>query len=203
MKKLSVIAMVLVVALCLSCLVACSNSGTTQTSEKLTPVATEKEDTSATEETTQIANPWTYTEDASEAEQASGLALNLPEGAQNVVYGVLDNGEDSKLLEMSYTDEAGTQIVARAMPTGEAEDISGMASTTTTWDSEEAETVSTLNATLKTCQEDGEGNTIELVTWYDAVPGISYSVMATSTDLDGFDPIAVAEAIYQPMQGED
>ena len=42
---------------------------------------------------------------------------------------------------------------------------------------------------------------VDLCMWYDAVPGLMYAVSARSEgDMDGFDILAAAEAIYEPVQ---
>ena len=38
--------------------------------------------------------------------------------------------------------------------------------------------------------------------WYDALPGLMYSVSASGADLNGFDIQAAAEQVYLPMQAE-
>ena len=38
--------------------------------------------------------------------------------------------------------------------------------------------------------------------WYDAAPGLMYSLSVGTTDPDGLDLTAVAEQVYVPMQGE-
>ena len=43
---------------------------------------------------------------------------------------------------------------------------------------------------------------VQLVNWYDAVTGVTYSLSASGTDLDGMDLQVYAEAVYQPLQGE-
>jgi hypothetical protein len=40
------------------------------------------------------------------------------------------------------------------------------------------------------------------VLWFDAAPGLMYSLSAVGADLNGLDPLAVAEQIFVPMQGD-
>ena len=42
----------------------------------------------------------------------------------------------------------------------------------------------------------GEEGYADLCTWYDAESGVSYSLSVTAKDLDGFDLLAIAEAMH-------
>ena len=48
----------------------------------------------------------------------------------------------------------------------------------------------------------GSEDWIERCMWFDAVPGLMYSLAVYSTDLDGLDLTALAEAVYIPAQGD-
>ena len=45
-----------------------------------------------------------------------------------------------------------------------------------------------------------EDATVDLCLWFDAVPGIAYSVTASGHDLDGFDITASAYRLFLPAQ---
>ena len=83
----------------------------------------------------------------------------------------------------------------------ELTDISGMAYD---WTLEEEGTVSGRAAVYYSyCAPDGgTENDVQVVNWYDAVTGVTYSLSAISEDLDGMDIQAYAESLYVPLQGE-
>ncbi len=143
------------------------------------------------EPTVGMPNPWEDT-DAKDFVEKSGLDLNVPEGAENVSYRVLT---ETKLGEMRFTLN-GVEFIARIKSVGEWEDLSGIY---VTWDSTEDCEISYCSGKLMTGKLDGE--TVELVEWFDIVPGVMYSLSCSDKDLDGLDIIAVAEQVFKPMQG--
>ncbi len=143
------------------------------------------------EPTVGMANPWEET-DAEGFVQKTGLDLNVPEGAENVVYRVL-TGE--KLGEIQFTLN-GSECAARIKAAAEWEDLSGMY---LTWDSTEDVEVSYCSGKLMSGKNNGE--TVQLVEWFDVVPGVMYSLSASGKDLNGLDLTAVAEQVFKPMQG--
>ena len=90
----------------------------------------------------------------------------------------------------------GVEFIARIKSVGEWEDLSGIY---VTWDSTEDCEISYCSGKLMTGKLDGE--TVELVEWFDIVPGVMYSLSCSDKDLDGLDIIAVAEQVFKPMQG--
>ncbi len=143
-----------------------------------------------------LANPWTESDMQGVAE-ATGFEMTAPEGATDVVYGYM---QAIGLAQMSYVlDE--TKWVYRIQAADELTDISGMAYE---WTAEEEGKVAERNAVyyVYCAPEDGEENDVQVVNWYDAVTGVTYSLSAVSKDLDGMDIQAVAESLYVPLQGD-
>lgn len=170
MKKILVIVLSV---LCIFALASCANKKTEE------------------EPAVGMPNPWEET-DAKGFVEKSGLDLNVPEGAENVIYRVLT---ETKLGEMQFTLN-GVEFNARIKSVGEWEDLSGIY---VTWDSTEDCEISYCSGKLMTGKLDGK--TVELVEWFDIVPGVMYSLSCSDTDLDGLDIIAVAEQVFKPMQG--
>ena len=139
-----------------------------------------------------MANPWVET-DAEGVMQAVGVSFGVPEGAENVVYRVL---ESESLAEMEFT-WYGMDYTARIKPAGAFEDISGMYYE---WEQD-------MDVTVGNCEgveyrAEDEGMTFDVCLWYDVVPGLMYSVSTSGEDLDGFDIIAAAEQVYIPAQSD-
>lgn len=143
-----------------------------------------------------IANPWVESDMQGVAE-ATGFEMTAPEGATDVTYSYM---QESGLAQMRYVlDE--TEWVYRIQTTDELTDISGMAYE---WTLEEEGAVSGRSAVYYNyCAPDGgTENDVQVVNWYDAVTGVTYSLSAVSADLDGMDIQAYAEKLYVPLQGE-
>lgn len=158
-----------------------------------TTAATE-ESTEAADETANMANPWVTT-DKEGLLAATGFDMEAPEGATDVIYSYM---EGDMLAQMDYMLD-GMIFVYRMQFADEFTDISGMEYT---WDGEEDGTVSDRQAKyyVYTGSETEDG--IQMVNWYDAVPGVMYSLSAMGSDLDGMDIQAYAENIFVPLQGE-
>ena len=164
----------------------------------LEELAEERVPADAAGETVGLANPWTdMTKE--ELEQASGVALGVPEGAEEVVYRWL---ESETLAEMQFTlggDEYCARVRPAALEAGQLENISGMYYG---WENEESVTISRCEGTIGQYQT-GTREWVELCQWYDAAPGLMYSLSVYTTgDVDGLDLTAVAEMVYIPMQGD-
>ena len=141
---------------------------------------------------TNMANPWKETDHEGFMKDL-GLDLNVPEGAENVVFRVNDT---EKLGEMRFTLN-GIDFNTRIKGAGSFEDISGM---NYKWEHEEEGSAHWHQEKLMQAK-DGE-KTVEVFLWHDVVPGIMYSLSCSAPDLDGFDIIAVAQMVYKPMQGD-
>ena len=139
-----------------------------------------------------MANPWVET-DADGVMQAVGVTFGVPEGAENVVYRVLE-AEHLAEMDFSWYD---MEYTARIKPTDAIEDISGVYCE---WSQEDFCEIGGIEGTMYRGQ-DGD-QTVDLCLWYDVVPGLMYSVSAAGPDLDGFDITAAAEQVYVPAQGD-
>ena len=142
-----------------------------------------------------IANPWQETT-PEELDQVYGYRFVVPDDADDVVYRVDD---ELQMAEMRFSLD-GALMIARVAPC-DFEDISGMFYD---WEYEES---AKGEFTRRWFQEklmkvhDGE-DTVEVFLWFDIVPGLTYSLSTKAPDLDGFDIIAIAEAVWHQAQGE-
>lgn len=151
----------------------------------------------AVDEDVQLANPWVDMT-REELEQASGLTLNVPEGAENVVWRWM---EADGLAELEFTldgDEYCARVQPAALEAGELMNISGIYFE---WEHEEAVTVGHCEGSLGIAKT-GSEDWVENCLWYDLAPGLMYSLSVSTTDPDGLDLTAVAEMVYAPMQGD-
>ena len=145
-------------------------------------------------ETTEgMPNPWREVT-AEELEQSLGVAFGIPEGAENISYAMI---EGEGLAEMRFTWYE-MDYTARIKPAAAFEDISGLYYDT--WDYEDDCTVGYCEGRVMRAHDD-EGM-VDLCLWYDVAPGLMYSVSAGGRDLDGFDILAAADALFVPMQGD-
>lgn len=131
---------------------------------------------------------------AAEMAPMVGAYMNVPEGAEDVVYRVntVENfGEiDFRLDGLYYT--------ARVKMTADFEDIAGLYYE---WDVEDDVEISWCKG--KTCRSIQDDMMVDKCIWFDAVPGISYSLSTSAADLAGFDITAIASQVFVPMQGDN
>ncbi len=146
----------------------------------------------------QIANPWTESDKAGVLE-ATGFEMDAPDGAEDVVYSYM---AESGLAQMAYILN-GEEWNYRMQPADELTDISGCYYE---WTSVDDGTVSGRPAKYYYCVSedlnDTETKDVEVVNWYDVVPGVTYSLSVSGGDLNGLDIQVVAENIFKPLQGE-
>ena len=149
----------------------------------------EKETDNATDSQDGVINPLVES-DADGVVQQLGFALELPDDAENVEYFILSG--DTEELRFSRN---GLDYIARLKATADFEDISGLYYPwTNTFDDE-----------IKGCKcrlmrYNGDEGDIDLCLWYDAVPGLMYSLTTSDRSLDGFDITAVALQVFSPVQ---
>lgn len=167
----------------------------TETTEAADPAEDQEEDSST--ENTQIANPWTESDEQGVA-AATGFDMKAPDGATEVSYSYL---EEDGLAQMTYVLE-GADWNFRMQATDKLTDISGLSYDWTPTDGN----VSWMAASYYGWQEndDVNGEGVQLVVWYDAVTGVDYSLSASGQDLNGMDIQVYAENIYNTneTQGE-
>ena len=183
-KKL--IPVLTVVTLLMMLLAGCASSAGQETPSTAAP----------TEQPTELANPWTESDEQGVAE-ATGFDMVAPEGAADVSYSYMADGA---MAQMTYELD-GAKWVYRMQLADELTDISGMAYE---WTSEEKGSVADREAMYYAycAPDDGTENDVQVVNWYDAVPGVTYSLSASAKDLDGMDIQAYAEKLYAPLQGD-
>lgn len=137
-----------------------------------------------------LPNPWKKT-DADSILNTLGLRFAVPDNAENVVYFTM---ESASLAEMRFMLD-GVPCIARIAPAEGFEDISGLHFN---WLEETECDFNALRAVVKTAQD--AKSTYSLCLWYDAVPGLMYSVSAISPEKT--DILKIADAVYVPAQGE-
>ncbi|MCR4962967.1 MAG: hypothetical protein K6B40_03710 [Firmicutes bacterium] len=149
---------------------------------------------------TEPANPWHAITEA-EAKEICVESFNVPEGAENVQWSVMDaeadaSGVPGPLVQLAF-DLDGLSFTAREQVTGdEAADISGLHYE---WTAEIEETLKAGREELpcKSYRSIGDDGYVDLCTWFTGDPGTSYSLSVIADDLDGFDLLAIAEALYR------
>ena len=140
----------------------------------------------------QLANPWReITEE--EAKALCPLSVAVPDGAENVQWSVMESAEEP-LVQLSF-DLDGNFFTARAQVTGDPEaDISGMYYD---WTYQREESLKNWgDAPCRSFRFIGDEGYADLCTWYDGENALSYSLGVTAEDLDGFDLLAIAEALH-------
>lgn len=147
-------------------------------------------------EQTELANPWTESDEQGVAE-ATGFDMVAPDGAANVSYSYMADGA---MAQMTYELD-GAKWTYRMQMADALTDISGMAYQ---WTGEEKGSVAGKEAMYYaySASDDGAENDVQVVNWYDAVPGVTYSLSASAKDLEGMDIQAYAEKLYAPLQGD-
>lgn len=139
-------------------------------------------------------NPWTEAS-AEELVQTTGISFDLPEGAENIVYSYMYDGNEP-LAQAVFTYE-GLTYCARMKSAVEFEDISGLYYN---WIAQDDCTIGSCPG--KAFRYIGDEGYVDSCLWYDVVPGMMYSVSTAAPDLDGFDIIAIADMLYVPLQGD-
>lgn len=138
-----------------------------------------------------LANPWRDVT-ADGLMEAAGLTFGIPEGAEDVGYSVMNENE---LAEMRFTLQGG-QFTARIAPASAFTDISGMYYA---WEAKEGFQLGACVGSHWAAQ-DGE---INLYLWYDAAPGLMYSLSAQGANLQQIDLQAVARQVYIPTMTDN
>ena len=127
---------------------------------------------------------------AEEVEDAVGVGLGVPDGAESVCYSLL---ADENLAEVSFT-WYDLEYVARVKPAEAFEDLSGL--DIDRWDQTVEFDISGCPCTDSRVRTGDE--VLELCQWYDAENGLMYCIFTSDVDLDGFDITAAASAVYAP-----
>ncbi len=145
-----------------------------------------------------MANPWREVTQE-EAQAACTRSFNIPEGAENVKWSIMDAAADPSgvagAMVQAVFDLNGMTFTAREQITGDTEvDTSGMHYQ---WGSQDVGSMSSWfeGMTCKLFRYVGDGESADLCTWYDIETGVSYSLSTVAENLDGFDITAVANAM--------
>ena len=140
-----------------------------------------------------VVNPLEVVEEAAFAERL-GYALCAPDGAENVEWHVIADGEMGEIGELVFTYD-GLEYVYRAQPTAEliAYDMSGLYYE---WKAEVPGLVSGREAVVCTGAEAG------YVMWLDVVPGFNYNLAVVGEDVPAETLLEMAEMVFVPLQGE-
>ena len=101
------------------------------------------------------------------------------------------------LAQMSFTLD-DVSYTARIQPTNEFQDISEFSFSA--WAIADECMIGWCEAQAMMTQQDGE--IFALCLWYDAAPGLMYSVSARAEDLKGLDIQKAAESVFAPLQDE-
>ena len=138
-----------------------------------------------------LANPLHET-NAAELVEKTGFSMEAPEKAENIQYFYIDSADDNDLIaEMRFCLD-GTDYCYRMKGSAQEEDISGMYYT---WENETEAKIA--YNTAKLCwNDDKEG----VITWYDIVPGVMYS-LAVTDKANPADLCSCASSLFQPLQG--
>ena len=140
----------------------------------------------------QLPNPWSsITEE--EAQTILPLVFRAPEGAENAQWSVMNAG-GNPMVQLTFSLD-GDSFTARAQVTNDGDaDISGMYFS---WNDRLEEKLENWGAGCVCSRHTGENGYADLCSWYDAASGTSFTLCVTAPDLDGFDLLAVAEAMYR------
>ncbi len=163
--------------------------------------------TEETEENVGLANPWRDGITDAEAATYAPALLTLPAGAADVIWRVMDEGgavqpgdKPGALVEAQFTMD-GVSYCARTQY-GSADDISGMYYEWTVEDDIASPKWQDAGLSGKFYRYSGDGETVDLITWYDEAAETQYALSATmNSDGDGFDIQAIAEEMI--WGGED
>ncbi len=175
------------------------------TTEQANVAETEVEPVEDSQATTEplsgLANPWTETDQEGVLE-ATGFEISAPEGASDVVYSYM---EEIGMAQVRYVLD-GHDWTYRIESVAEPTDISGMyyewtSIETTTVQNRPAEHLIYVEPSANTEYIDNIYG-VQVVNWYDAVPGVEYSLSVAGIDLNGMDLPVIAEELFHPTQGE-
>ena len=148
-----------------------------------------------------MANPWTES-DENGVLSATGFDLIAPEGATDVHYSYM---QETRMAQLTYSLDSASWVY-RVQEANSLEDISGM---NYEWKYTDNGTVSGREAVYMAWSDAPENaeyidstQSVQVVNWYDVVPGVTYSLSASGTDLNGMDIQVFAEQLFVPLQGE-
>ncbi len=185
MKK-KLISVLTAVTLLVMLLAGCGSSAGQETPSTAAP----------TEQTTELANPWTESDEQGVA-AATGFDMVAPDGAADVSYSYMADGA---MAQMTYKLD-GARWIYRIQMTDVLTDISGMEYE---WLEETDCSVAGREAVYYgyTAVDRNAAASVQLVNWYDIVTGVTYSLSASGKELGNTEMLAYAESLYAPLQGD-
>lgn len=136
-----------------------------------------------------MANPWIDTT-REDLEARTGMHLQAPEGAHDVLWRVLTTAD---LAELRFT-LGYAEYTVRAVAADYYRDISGMYYS---WLTEQECTIGGSVGLLQIASTAGER--VMLCQWYDEASGVMYSLSVTGVDYAIEDVLAVAEVVGMPQ----
>lgn len=123
-------------------------------------------------------------------------SCSVPEEAENVAWYALNGSGGSEgvpgmLVELRFDLHDNHFTLREQVTQDETADLSGLDYPWTIQDDD------TLNGSIpcRTARYIGDEGYVDLCTWYDSASGVSYALWVAAEDLDGFDLLAVAEAV--------
>lgn len=129
---------------------------------------------------------------AEEVMNAVGVRFNVPAEAENAAYQISNSA-----AQMNFTMH-GVAYAARIQPTASFENISDYEFDP--WAIKDECMIGWCEAKVMLTQADGK--IAALCLWYDAAPGLMYSVSACVDDLKGLDIQSAAESVFEPLQDD-
>ena len=160
-------------------------AGADHSAEAIENVSTAAAGTTVAVETTAgvvgLGNPWVEADEET-VNATAGLSIHAPEGATDVVYSYMKVNDREYMAQVTYQLD-GVDWVYRIQPALELTDISGMYYP---WIVEEDGTIKNRPAKFMAYSDAKEGATtiddvfyVQVVNWYDVVPGVTYSLSAS------------------------
>lgn len=143
-----------------------------------------------------MVNPWSSS-DAEDIVKSTGISFKEPDGASDIVYRYMKT-ENTTIAEMDFTMDS-TDFCYRISPADELTDISGMFYT---WTVEMDDKVAYCDGKSMTYVGGDDADDVQVILWYDVVPGLTYSLSATGSDLNGMDITVYANMVFESAQGD-
>ena len=141
-----------------------------------------------------MANPWREVTQE-EAQEACSQLFVIPEGAENVVFTMMEDAEaEGPLVQANFTLD-GLDFVARAQNASEEHYIDGIGMYYD-WTATEDEVLKGWGSgdlAAKSYTYVGDSENVDLYTWFDEKEGCGYSLSVVAENLDGFDLKAIVE----------
>lgn len=196
-----VFAIVLTAAMMMTVVTGCAAAGGQSQADVQTDVQTDTGSADVTADTeaesgaqTGMINPWKSITEEDSYSYCDHL-IKVPDGAENITWSANDSFEDKAMVEVSFSDENGFYIVRAIAGTGDDPDTE-LAGAYYEWTDVSDHDLANWCDKATVYTYIGEAESVEVCTWYDPDFDVSYSVMTSAPDLDGFDISAFADGLY-------